>query len=164
MIRRLSALVLLVVSVIFLSDVLAAQGQDSTAAVRSQLQKYLESINRADATLAESVWATTPAVSFIHPRGTERGWMQVKQNFYQKTMGMFTERTLNVVGDVAVHTYGDAATAIFEWDFIARTKDGTAIHTKGRETQVYAKLAGDGWRLVHVHYSAMPVTGDREGF
>jgi ketosteroid isomerase-like protein len=84
--------------------------------------------------------------------------MQVKENFYEKTMGVFAERTLKVVGDVAVQTYGNAATAIFEWDFVAKMKDGTPLHTMGRETQVYAKVAGDGWRLVHVHYSGMPVT------
>ena len=29
---------------------------------------------------------------------------------------------------------------------------GTAVQTDGRETQVYEK-AGNGWQLVHVHYS-----------
>jgi ketosteroid isomerase-like protein len=164
MMRNFSALVLVVV--IAISDGGAAQGQDSTdqKAVRGQVQNYVESINKGDTALGARVWATTPDVSFIHPRGTERGWEQVKQNFYEKTMGPFTERTLKVVGDVAVHTYGKAATAIFEWDFVARMKDGTPIHTTGRETQVYAKLVGGDWRLVHVHYSGMPVTANREGF
>jgi len=37
------------------------------------------------------------------------------------------------------------------------------IATHGRETQVYRKVDG-AWRLVHVHYSGMPVTGERLGF
>jgi ketosteroid isomerase-like protein len=35
--------------------------------------------------------------------------------------------------------------------------------THGRETQVYRKMA-DGWRLVHVHYSGMPVAEKEKGF
>jgi ketosteroid isomerase-like protein len=38
-------------------------------------------------------------------------------------------------------------------------KDGSPIATHGRETQVNRKLQG-AWRLVHVHYSGMPVTGE----
>jgi len=47
--------------------------------------------------------------------------------------------------------------AEFYWDFVAKLrKDGSPITTHGRETQVYRKMQ-DGWRLVHVHYSGMPV-------
>ena len=59
---------------------------------------------------------------------------------------------------------GDAAVAEFYWDFVAKfRKDGSPISTHGRETQVYRKTS-DGWRLVHVHYSGMPVTTERRGF
>ena len=42
-------------------------------------------------------------------------------------------------------------------------KDGIAIETHGRETQVYGKMNGR-WRPVHVHYSGMPVAPGRAGF
>jgi ketosteroid isomerase-like protein len=60
--------------------------------------------------------------------------------------------------------YGDTAWAEFYWDFVAKfRKDGSPLKTQGRETQVYRK-DNQGWRIVHVHYSNMPVTGEREGF
>jgi hypothetical protein len=37
------------------------------------------------------------------------------------------------------------------------------ITERSRETQIY-RMTGGQWRLVHVHYSAMPVTGGRRGF
>jgi ketosteroid isomerase-like protein len=52
----------------------------------------------------------------------------------------------------------------FYWDFVAKfRKDGSSITTHGRETQVYRRTP-EGWRLVHVHYSGMPVTDQRQGF
>ncbi len=106
----------------------------------------------------------SPGVSFIHPVGHEHGFEQIKQNVYIHLMGdTFSERKLSV-HDVSVHIYGDAAWAEFYWDFAAKfRKDGSPITTHGRETQLYRKEL-DGWRLVHVHYSGMPVTGERQGF
>jgi ketosteroid isomerase-like protein len=133
-------------------------------AIKSQIAKYLRSVDDADAKLAAEVWQSSADVSFIHPKGHERGWEQVKRNFYEQTMGEpFSERKLRIVGDVSIHVYGDAAWAEFYWDFVAKFKDGTPLNTKGRESQVFRKEAG-GWRLVHVHYSGMPVSGERIGF
>jgi hypothetical protein len=42
-----------------------------------KLATYLRSVEHADAELASTLWATSPEVSFIHPRGHERGWEQV---------------------------------------------------------------------------------------
>jgi hypothetical protein len=69
----------------------------------------------------------------------------------------FSKRKLSP-RDVAVHVYGNSAWVEFDWDFVAKfRKDRSAITTHRRETQVYWKMP-DGWRLVHVHYSGMPVT------
>ncbi len=118
----------------------------------------------ADTKLASEVWADSSDVSFIHPLGHEHGWEAVKTNVFEKLMGeTFSERSLKVK-DLHVHAYGDAAWAEFYWDFAAKfRKDGTAIETHGRETQIYRKMGGR-WRLVHVHYSGMPVAPGREGF
>ena len=75
----------------------------------------------------------------------------------------FSERNLSV-HDLSVHVFGDSAVAEFYWDFAAKfRKDGSPVTTHGRETQVYQRLQGE-WRLVHVHYSGMPVSGGQQGF
>ena len=77
--------------------------------------------------------------------------------------GLFSERKLSVK-DVHIHVYGDVAWAEYYWDFVAKMrKDGSPVTTHGRETQIYHKEQ-DRWRLVHVHYSGMPVTGPGQGF
>jgi ketosteroid isomerase-like protein len=134
------------------------------AVIRSLIEKYAKSVDDADTTLAAQVWLNSPDVSFIHPLGHEHGFEQIKQNVYTRLMGeTFSERKLTV-HDVSVHVYGDAAWAEFYWDFAAKfRKDGSPLATHGRETQLYRKEQGR-WRLVHVHYSGMPVTGERQGF
>jgi ketosteroid isomerase-like protein len=134
------------------------------ARIRSLVATYAKSIDAADTTLASTIWATTPDVSFIHPRGHERGWNAIKARFYEQTMGQtFSERKLTVK-DLSIHCSGQGAWAEFYWDFAAKLrKDGSSVATHGRETQVYRKIGG-AWRLVHVHYSGMPVTGERQGF
>jgi ketosteroid isomerase-like protein len=140
------------------------QAPSDADAIRTIIEKYAKSIDRADTALAAELWSKSPDVSFIHPRGHERGWEEVKQNMYEKTMGaMFSERKLTP-RDVVVHVHGDSAWAEFYWDFTAKLKgNGPTIKTKGRETQIFQK-AGGRWQLVHVHYSGMPVTGQRAGF
>jgi Xaa-Pro aminopeptidase len=132
--------------------------------IRSLIEKYAKSVDGADTALAAEVWLDSPDVSFIHPLGHEHGFEQVKQNVYLHLMGdTFSERKLSV-HDVSVHVYGDAAWAEFYWDFAAKfRKDGSPLTTHGRETQLYRKEQ-DRWRLVHVHYSGMPVTAERQGF
>jgi hypothetical protein len=134
------------------------------AHINSLIQKYAQSVDAADTRLAAQVWANSADVSFIHPRGHEHGWEAVKANFYEKTMrGLFSERKLRL-HNVVVHVYTDAAWAEFYWDFVARLrKDGTELKTEGRESQVYRK-SGGRWSLVHVHYSGMPVAGERQRF
>ena len=135
-----------------------------SAAIKNLIAKYAESVDHADPALAAEVWLDLPDVSFIHPLGHEHGFEQIKQNVYKHLMGeTFSERKLSV-HDVTVHVYGDAAQAEFYWDFAAKfRKDGAPLTTHGRETQLYHKEQGR-WRLVHVHYSGMPVTGERQGF
>jgi Xaa-Pro aminopeptidase len=134
------------------------------AAIRGLIEKYAKSVDAADTILAAEVWLDSPDVSFIHPLGHERGFEQIKQNVYTRLMGdTFSERKLSV-HDVSIHICGDAAWAEFYWDFAAKfRKDGSPITTHGRETQLYEKVQGR-WRLVHVHYSGMPVSGERQGF
>lgn len=140
---------------------------DSNAAeneIRQLVTKYAKSVDDADTTLAAQVWLVSSDVSFIHPRGHEHGFDQIKQNVYTHLMReAFSERKLSP-RDVAIHVHENSAWVEFYWDFAAKLrKDGSSITTHGRETQVYWKTP-DGWRLTHVHYSGMPVTQARQGF
>ncbi len=145
-------------------DLSPAQASADSAAIRGLIEKYAKSIDGADTALAAEVWLDSPDVSFIHPLGHEHGFEQIKQNVYTRLMGeTFSERKLTV-HDVSIHVHEDAAWAEFYWDFAAKfRKDGSALTTHGRETQLYQKEQGR-WRLVHVHYSGMPVIGERQGF
>jgi len=140
-----------------------AEDTAESNAIRSLIAKYAKSIDGADTTLAAEIWLDSPDVTFIHPLGHEHGFEQIKQNVYAHLMGdTFSERKLSV-HDVSVHVYGDSARAEFYWDFAAKfRKDGSPLTTHGRETQLYQKIQGR-WRLVHVHYSGMPVTEQKKG-
>jgi len=130
--------------------------QDAKAdeqAIRAQIARYAKSIDDLDLALAAQVWLDSPEVSFIHPLGHDHGFAQIKQDIYEKLMGgLFSERHLSP-HDIVVHLYGDSAVVEFYWDFNAKMKkDGAAVTTHGRETQIYERQQGP-WRLVHVHYS-----------
>ncbi len=145
----------------------ASPARDTSAEgdeIRRMIAKYAKSIDEADTTLASQIWSDSQEVSFIHPLGHEHGLEEIKQNVYRHLMGdTFSERKLSI-HDISAHVYGDTAWAEFYWDFAAKfRKDGSPITTHGRETQVYRKEQGR-WRLVHVHYSGMPVTEERKGF
>jgi ketosteroid isomerase-like protein len=132
--------------------------------IRHLIAEYAKAVDTADVELVRQIWSHSPDVSFIHPLGHEHGLDQVADHVFRHLMGdTFTERKLSIK-DVSIHAYGDTAWAEFYWDFAAKLrKDGSPLATKGRETQIYRKEQGR-WRLVHVHYSGMPVTREGQGF
>lgn len=139
----------------------AASGQradDANAAkdaVRQQIAKYTAALGAASIDLASQVWRTSADVSFIHPAGHAHGWKEVRA-IYSFFGSSFSERKLTV-RDVSVHVKGETAWAEFYWHFAAvLSRDGSAVQTDGRETQIYEK-AGNRWQLVHVHYSGPPM-------
>jgi ketosteroid isomerase-like protein len=135
-----------------------------TASINKLLRDYATSVNTMDTLLAAKIWAVNDSISFIHPRGHEKGWQQVRENFYIKTMQQFfSERQLNI-HNVAIRAYKDFAFVEFYWTFNAKLRNGGApMTTKGRESQVLRKDK-DGWKILHVHYSGMPVTAAKQGF
>ena len=136
--------------------------QDSIQ-IKEMIDKYAKSIDDADTVLGAELWAKSKEVSFIHPRGHEHGWENIKNNIYNFFGAYFTKRKLNI-HDVRISVYGDVAWTEFYWIFEATFKNGTVpIQTKGRESQIWRKMKNE-WQLVHVHYSSMPVTGERQGF
>lgn len=136
--------------------------QSDNAAIKTLLENYKASINQADTTLAKTFWLTDSRASFIHPRGHEKGWENIKKGIYEMFGSRFNQRDLKSSNET-ITQYGDMAVLEFYWVFDAAFADGAPIQTKGRETQVLKKTGGE-WRLVHVHYSGMPATGEQEGF
>ena len=127
-----------------------------TLFVHNLVSKYTHSIDVADTALGSAIWAHTAEVSFTNPRGNEYGWENIKKiyAFFQEN---FSSRKLTF-NHLRFTNYGDVMWLEFFWTFDSKTKpDGKAIQTKGRETQIWKKVNTD-WRLVHVHYSGMPVT------
>src|SRR5512133_1644494 len=115
------------------------------------INKYAKSIDNADPVLASELWAKTPEISFISPRGNEYGWNGVK-NIIKIFRDNFSKRKLNCF-DMKVSNYGEFAWLEFYWVFDAILNIGNeSIQTKGRETQIWRKINNE-WRLVHVHYS-----------
>jgi len=138
-------------------------GAQDEEMLRQLLKTYEKSIDTLDLTLADRIFSHAPEVSFVHPRGTEKGFDQITKNFYQGTMGTFSERELLLENPV-IHVYDDSAWSEMTWTFHATVKDGgQKITTTGRETQLYHKEDGV-WKIVHIHYSGPPVTGKLKGF
>jgi ketosteroid isomerase-like protein len=115
--------------------------------------EYTHAVDTVDLDLLGRIWSHGPEVTFIYPLGEERGYDAIAQNVFTKVMGgMFSARDLQI-RDVSVHVNGKAAWAEFRWVFQATTRsNGAAVTTRGVETQIYRKEAGQ-WRIVHVHYS-----------
>jgi ketosteroid isomerase-like protein len=129
--------------------VVPTTGESQEADIKALIDKYVMSINGADTKLGAEVWSTGTDVSLIHPMGHERGWEQIKGNFYEAVMGkMFIKRELKAK-DIAVHILGDAAWVEFNWEFNATMSNNQPMTTKGRESQVLKKT-DRVWRIVHV--------------
>ena len=140
------------------------QATNDKTAIEQVLEDYKKSINESDTTLARTFWLTDSRVSFIHPRGHEKGWDAIKKDIYDMFGSNFSKRDLKSY-DETITLYGDMAILEFYWifDAIFAGENPAPMQTKGRETQVLKKIDGQ-WRIVHIHYSGMPMTGEREGF
>jgi len=126
------------------------------------LDRYTRSINAADSLLARKFWSQDAEVSFIHPLGNEYGWNGIR-NIYAMFANNFSKRKLQY-SDERWTNYNEFAWVTFNWVFDATfSSNNKDIQTKGRETQFWKKVT-DKWRLVHVHYSAMPLTAREAGF
>lgn len=141
-----------------------ALAQDgATAEIAALLDDYERAVNELDIDLAEDIWSQEPGVSFIQPRGHQRGWPDIRENFYLGAMGGLPARHLTI-GDFEIHHLtDDTAWSEFYWTFEASLPDGTPIDSAGRETQIYRRENGV-WQIRHVHYSGMPTQEEGEGF
>ena len=135
---------------------------DERAVIKSLIEKYKDSINSADAKKGAALFSQASEVSFIHPRGHEHGWPAIEKDIYGMFAEAFVKRDLKT-SDEHISVYGDTAWAEFYWVFDGTLKDNTSLQTKGRETQIWKK-EGSELRLIHVHYSGLPVDAPRQCF
>ncbi len=136
---------------------------DSEAELQALLQDYVSAVNNLDLELAEKIWSQEQDISFVHPRGHQRGWPEIRDAFYLGAMGTFKERKL-VLNNVRIRILNETtAWSDFYWDFDAVFPGGKPLKSSGRETQVWKKEA-DGWKIVHVHYSGPAISREGEGF
>ena len=154
--------IILATAIVIVSISCFAQQSKDEVAIKQLIEDYKISINNADTILGAQVWADVPEVSFIHPRGHEKGWKGVKDNFYGMFRTMFKTRDLKS-SDETINVYKNVAWVEFYWVYNSTFADGKEMQTKGRETQILKKINGN-WRIVHVHYSGMPMTGEKQGF
>lgn len=141
----------------------AAAPANAEAEIAALLESYARAVNELDIDLAEEIWSQGPGVSFIQPRGHQRGWPDVRDNFYLGAMGGLPTRHLTI-SDFEIHPLtDDTAWSEFYWTFEASLPDGTPINSAGRETQIYKRENGV-WQIRHVHYSGMPTQEEGEGF
>jgi ketosteroid isomerase-like protein len=149
---------IVIVFLAFLIPACVAAQQDTgpaadIEAIHHLIGQYTKAVDTVDLNLLSQIWSHSPEVSFIYPLGEEHGLDAIEHHVFENVMGgMFSARDLEAQG-VTIHVDGNAAWSEFHWVFHATMrKDGSAVTTRGVETQIYRKEAGT-WCLVHVHYS-----------
>lgn len=125
---------------------------------------YTRSINEGDThpEIIDELWEHSPNVSSINIRGHQKGFEEIKKSFYAPIYKVLKDRNLRVVTEnhkPAVYIFDNTAIVEFYWRLNATLKDeNRAVDVSGRETHVMRRTHGK-WKLVHLHYSGMPVQG-----
>jgi len=152
------AIRILLAAILCLSPAFAAAQTDTgppreIAEIHRLIEQYAKAVDTVNLNLLSQIWSHSPDVSFIYPLGEEHGFDAIEHQVFQNVMGgMFSARDLGTQG-AEIHVNGNAAWSEFDWKFHATMrKDGSAVTTRGVETQIYRRESGK-WRLVHVHYS-----------
>ena len=134
----------------------AQQSDDAvTADIKVLLNKYVLIVNAADSGSLRLLWADPDKTSFVSPVQRFTTWKELQAFFDGFLKSSFTERQL-ALSNVAISSAGDAAWAVFDFEFNAKLKDGQPFLSRGWETHVYRRT-DQGWRITHIHYS-VPVT------
>lgn len=129
--------------------------ENDKAAVERLISQYIETINLCDTALVNRIWSHDTKVSFIGPSGYYSTYQEIRDSLVVGIFGTwFTKRDLRK-DELKVHVNDSMAWSEFTWIFDATRIDGTAHHTKGRETQIFEKGVDGEWRLVHIHYSGI---------
>jgi len=143
---------------------LSTSNQQEKQRVLDVVHKYTQSVNVGDKQpeLIEDLWEHSPDVSNINIRGHQKGFDDIKKNFYAPIFAVLKDRNLRMFTnerEPSVYIFDNTAVVEFYWELNGVTIDGNKpVHMFGRETHVMRKINGE-WKLVHLHYSGMPVKG-----
>ncbi len=125
--------------------------------IKQLIETYMESISKADVTMAEKLFLHSEKTSFISPRAHLKGWEEVQKLYTHAMPNLFSERKLTLATEPEINFFGSAALAVFYWDFDAVEREsGERILNEGRESFLLEKQEDGEWRIVHVHYSRKP--------
>ncbi|RPH24003.1 DUF4440 domain-containing protein [Buttiauxella warmboldiae] len=128
------------------------------------INKYTQSVNSGDVhpELINDLWEHSPDVSNINIRGHQKGFDDIRKNFYPPIFRVLKDRNLRMTTtprEPAIYFFDNTAVVEFYWLLNATLIEGNKpVEMAGRETHVYRKADGQ-WKLVHLHYSGMPVAG-----
>lgn len=126
------------------------------ASIEQIVKQYVKTIEDDDTLLVNEIWSHADDVSFIGPSGRYSTYNEIRRDFVHGVFGTkFKERHLNPES-LSISVCGDMAWDEFSWKFNAVANNGTPLHSKGMETQIFRKEHGK-WKLVHVHYSGVQV-------
>lgn len=152
--RKIKALFLFMLfATVSVAQTNTQQEYSDSLAILKIVDEYCQTINTCDTALTAKIWSHDPGVSFIGPMGRYSTYKEIIRDFI---IGVWENNftTRNLQGeDVKLHIVGDMAWLEFSWKFDAITKDGKPHNTKGLETQILQREP-DGWKFVHIHYSA----------
>ncbi|RXM38100.1 hypothetical protein BOQ62_18730 [Chryseobacterium sp. CH21] len=132
--------------------------------ILDRVKRYTQSVNEGDVhpEIIDELWEHSPEVSNINIRGHQKGFEEIKKNFYAPIFEVLKDRNLRMITDErepAVYIFDNTAVVEFYWKLNAKLKAGDKpVDMAGRETHVYRKEDGK-WKLIHLHYSGMPVKG-----
>jgi ketosteroid isomerase-like protein len=125
------------------------------ADIEQVFDKYVQSLNTMDVTLASQVWLHSPDLLVVTPVGRFTGWDSVARDIYGNSMlKELSERNVEA-SNVSIVVAGDAAWVVFDFVFTAKQPDGQPFVSQGWESHGYLRTA-DGWRIAHLHYSLAP--------
>lgn len=123
--------------------------------VRERMQDYFNMVSNLDETIAKGLWAKEGNISIITPRGHFFGLNSIMNDFLKKAFSSFKYRKLSSLSEV-INVYGNSANVQLYWNFDTIDAKGEKHQDRGRESLIFEKIDNE-WRLVHVHYSPMPV-------
>jgi len=125
-------------ALILLGIAAAVPGSQETTPDEKQIKDliatYATTIDRADTTMAETVFSNAPEVSFINPRGEDRGRQQIVTNLVQNLMGEFSRLE-------SLHPR--TLWFMFTETLPGRSLPGTSLQRFGRTA---ARFTLEGWR------------------
>ncbi|MFR9603579.1 MAG: nuclear transport factor 2 family protein [Rikenellaceae bacterium] len=128
---------------------------DEVEALRGRMNDYLSMVSDLDLEIAKGLWATSGNISIITPRSQFFGFESIMNDFLIKAFSSFQSRKLSSLSEV-INIYGDSANIQLYWNFDTVDAKGEKRQGRGRESLIFSKCSGE-WRLVHVHYSPMPL-------